>query len=167
MGLSSGATSEDRCERTEQIVKFPLEAASRVTRLMRPENRVVLQIRKSAKLAKASGTFRRRGPNVGSRAAPVGKDRRRVRQFLPSAVMTGLACLRGRTARTARPCQPHVGQRQFYCVKAPRRRTQGNCPYRIDAEGPDQNSAGRYPLISRPTQISTRIGVVQVIRRVP
>ena len=30
----------------------------------RPENRVVLQIRKSAKLAKASGTFRRHGPNA-------------------------------------------------------------------------------------------------------
>jgi len=175
LGLSSGATSEDRCERTEQIVKFPLEAASRVTRLTRPENRVILQIRKSAKLdGKGLGDFsppwaQRRVATrlIGSRAAPVGKDRRRVRQFLPSAVMTGLACLRGRTARTARPCQPHVGQRQFYCVKAPRRRTQGNCPYRIDAEGPDQNSAGRYPLISRPTQISTRIGVVQVIRRVP
>ena len=37
--------------------------------------------------------------------------------------------------------------------------------YTIDA--PDQNSAGRYPLISRPTQISTRIGVVQVISRLP
>jgi hypothetical protein len=62
---------------------------------------------------------------IGSRAAPVGKDRRRVRQFLPSAVMAGFACLRGRTARIARPCQPHVEQRQFYCVKLPRRRTQG------------------------------------------
>ena len=39
--------------------------------------------------------------------------------------------------------------------------------YTIDVERPDQNSAGRYPLISRPTQISTRIGVVQVISRLP
>jgi hypothetical protein len=29
--------------------------------------------------------------------------------------------------------------------------------------GRDQNSAGRYPLISRPMQISTRVGVVQAI----
>jgi hypothetical protein len=29
--------------------------------------------------------------------------------------------------------------------------------------GGDQNSAGRYPLISRPMQISTRVGVVQAI----
>ena len=36
-----------------------------------------------------------------------------------------------------------------------------------NAGGPDQNSAGRYPLISRPTQISMRVGVVQVIRRLP
>ena len=121
MGLWSGATSEDRCERTEQIVKFPLEAASRVTRLTRPENRVILQIRKSAKLdGKGLGDFsppwaQRRVSTrlIGSRAAPVGKDRRRVRQFLPSAVMTGFACLRGRTARTARPCQPQVGLRQY------------------------------------------------------
>jgi hypothetical protein len=31
----------------------------------------------------------------------------------------------------------------------------------------DQNSAGKYPLISKPMQISTRVGVVQVIRRLP
>jgi hypothetical protein len=30
-----------------------------------------------------------------------------------------------------------------------------------------QNSAGRYPLISRPMQISTRVGVVQAIGRLP
>ena len=29
--------------------------------------------------------------------------------------------------------------------------------------GRDQNSAGRYPLISRPMQISTRVGVVQAM----
>src|SRR5262249_60148179 len=29
----------------------------------------------------------------------------------------------------------------------------------------DQNSAGRYPLISRPMQTSTRVGVVQAIGR--
>jgi hypothetical protein len=39
--------------------------------------------------------------------------------------------------------------------------------YTIDVERSDQNSAGRYPLISRPTQISMRVGVVQVIRRLP
>jgi hypothetical protein len=31
----------------------------------------------------------------------------------------------------------------------------------------DQNSAGRYPLISSPMQISTRVGVVQAIGRLP
>jgi hypothetical protein len=31
--------------------------------------------------------------------------------------------------------------------------------------GRGQNSAGRYPLISRPMQISTRVGVVQAICR--
>src|SRR5262245_5383799 len=40
-------------------------------------------------------------------------------------------------------------------------------PFRIDANGPDQSSAGKYPLISRPTQISTRVGVVQAIGRLP
>jgi hypothetical protein len=34
-----------------------------------------------------------------------------------------------------------------------------NRPFRIDGSG-DQNSAGKYPLISRPMQISTRVGVV-------
>src|SRR6266481_6125747 len=36
-------------------------------------------------------------------------------------------------------------------------------PFRIDANAPTQNSAGKYPLISRPTQISTRLGVVHAI----
>ena len=36
-------------------------------------------------------------------------------------------------------------------------------PFRIDANAPNQNSAGKYPLISRPTQISTRVGVVQAM----
>ena len=31
----------------------------------------------------------------------------------------------------------------------------------------DQNSAGRYPLISSPMQISTRVGVVQAIGPLP
>ena len=31
----------------------------------------------------------------------------------------------------------------------------------------DQNSAGRYPLISSPMQISTRVGVLQAIARLP
>jgi hypothetical protein len=35
-------------------------------------------------------------------------------------------------------------------------------PFRIDASG-DQNSAGKYPLISRPMQISTSVGVVQAM----
>src|SRR5262245_10345430 len=37
--------------------------------------------------------------------------------------------------------------------------------FRIDANRPDQSSAGKYPLISRPTQISTRVGVVHAIGR--
>jgi hypothetical protein len=40
-------------------------------------------------------------------------------------------------------------------------------PFRVDANAPNQNSAGKYPLISRPTQISTRVGVVQAIGRLP
>jgi hypothetical protein len=39
-------------------------------------------------------------------------------------------------------------------------------PFRIDASG-DQNSAGKYPLISRPMQISTRVGVVQAMVAFP
>ena len=38
-------------------------------------------------------------------------------------------------------------------------------PFRIGANAPNQNSAGKYPLISRPMQISTRVGVVQAIGR--
>ncbi len=40
-------------------------------------------------------------------------------------------------------------------------------PFRIGANAPNQNSAGKYPLISRPMQISTRVGVVQAIGRPP
>src|SRR5438093_6296008 len=40
-------------------------------------------------------------------------------------------------------------------------------PFRIGANAPNQNSAGKYPLISRPMQISTRVGVVQAIGRLP
>ncbi len=40
-------------------------------------------------------------------------------------------------------------------------------PFRIGANAPNQNSAGKYPLISRPMQISTRVGVVQAIDRPP
>jgi hypothetical protein len=40
-------------------------------------------------------------------------------------------------------------------------------PFRTARLRPDQNSAGRYPLISSPMQISTRVGVVQVIGRLP
>ena len=39
-------------------------------------------------------------------------------------------------------------------------------PFRIDASR-DQNSAGKYPLISRPMQISTRVGVVQAMVAFP
>jgi hypothetical protein len=42
---------------------------------------------------------------------------------------------------------------------------QSIAPFRI--KWADQNSAGKYPLISRPIQISTSIGVVQAIRRFP
>jgi hypothetical protein len=40
-------------------------------------------------------------------------------------------------------------------------------PFRIEANERDQNSAGKYPLISRPTQISKRVGVVQAIGHLP
>src|SRR5215813_13576581 len=38
-------------------------------------------------------------------------------------------------------------------------------PFRTAQNAVDQNSAGRYPLISSPMQISTRVGVVQAIGR--
>ena len=37
--------------------------------------------------------------------------------------------------------------------------------FRTAQNAADQNSAGRYPLISSPMQISTRVGVLQAIRR--
>jgi hypothetical protein len=40
-------------------------------------------------------------------------------------------------------------------------------PFRTAQNAADQNSAGRYPLISSPMQISTRVGVVQAIDRLP
>jgi hypothetical protein len=40
-------------------------------------------------------------------------------------------------------------------------------PFRTAQMRRDQNSAGRYPLISRPMQISTRVGVIQAIGRLP
>jgi hypothetical protein len=40
-------------------------------------------------------------------------------------------------------------------------------PFRTAQNAVDQNSAGRYPLISSPMQISTRVGVVQAIGRLP
>ena len=44
---------------------------------------------------------------------------------------------------------------------------QAGRPFRSAQLRRGQNSAGRYPLISRPMQISTRIGVVQAIDRLP
>src|SRR5215813_10499867 len=38
-------------------------------------------------------------------------------------------------------------------------------PFKTAQNAVDQNSAGRYPLISSPMQISTRVGVVQAIGR--
>src|SRR5215831_8353092 len=38
-------------------------------------------------------------------------------------------------------------------------------PFRTAQNAADQNSAGRYPLISSPMQISTRVGVLQAIGR--
>ena len=38
-------------------------------------------------------------------------------------------------------------------------------PFRTAQNAVDQNSAGRYPLISSPMQISTRVGVLQAIGR--
>src|SRR5262249_23659513 len=52
----------------------------------------------------------------------------------------------------------------------PCRRTQdagGHRPIQGRRKWSGQNSAGKYPLISRPMQISTRVGVVQAIRRPP
>ena len=176
MGLWSGATSEDRSERTEQIVKFPFEAASRATRLTRPENRVILQIREATKLDGkglenlSSPRAQRRVATrlIGSRAAPVGKDRRRVIQSSPSAVMARFACLRGPAAHITAHARWRVGQRLFRCGKPPpaaEPRTRAvNRPIQ-DRRRWGQNSAGKYPLISRPMQISTRVGVVQAICR--
>src|SRR5215510_6967148 len=38
-------------------------------------------------------------------------------------------------------------------------------PFQTAQNAADQNSAGRYPLISSPMQISTRVGVLQTIGR--
>jgi predicted DNA-binding ribbon-helix-helix protein len=61
----------------------------------------------------------------------------------PMASALRLACVRGCTR--ASPAHASRGR--------------SIAPFRIDASG-DQNSAGKYPLISRPMQISTRVGVV-------
>jgi hypothetical protein len=74
-----------------------------------------------------------------------------------------LPCVRGCTRASPAHASRHVGQPQFHCGKPPpaaEPMTRAvNRPFRIDASG-DQNSAGKYPLISRPMQISTRVGVV-------
>ena len=44
---------------------------------------------------------------------------------------------------------------------------QTGSPFRCAQVRRGQNSAGRYPLISSPMQISTRVGVVQAIGRLP
>jgi hypothetical protein len=78
--------------------------------------------------------------------------------------------VRGCTRASPAHASRHVGQRQFHCGKPPPPPNPGRgrsiAPFRIDASG-DQNSAGKYPLISRPMQISTRVGVVQAMVAFP
>ena len=57
----------------------------------------------------------------------------------------GIAWMRGRARR------PQAGSPVFRTAQLRR----------------DQNSAGRYPLISSPMQISTRVGALQAIGRLP
>ena len=45
------------------------------------------------------------------------------------------------------------------------RRAERAALFRTAQNAADQNSAGRYPLISSPMQISTRVGVLQAIGR--
>src|SRR5262249_5090151 len=68
-------------------------------------------------------------------------------------------------ARVARPCQTACRAATIPLRKASSRRRAGHEGGESPHSGPtqtgrDQNSAGRYPLISRPMQISTRVGVV-------
>jgi len=85
-------------------------------------------------------------------------------QLSPSAVTARLAWVRGRTRASPAHAKRHVGQRQFHCGKPPpaaEPRTRAvNRPIQDRRKWADQNSAGKYPLISRPTQISTRVGVI-------
>jgi hypothetical protein len=83
----------------------------------------------------------------------------------------GKACLGARPhARVARPCQTACGAATIPLRKASSRRRAEHEDGESPHSGPtqtrrDQNSAGRYPLISRPMQISTRVGVVHAIGR--
>src|SRR5207302_10756351 len=83
----------------------------------------------------------------------------------------GKACLGARPhARVARPCQTACGAATIPLRKASSRRRAEHEDGESPHSGPtqtrrDQNSAGRYPLISRPMQISTRGGVVHAIGR--
>jgi len=92
-------------------------------------------------------------------------------QLSPSAVTARLAWVRGCTRASPAHAKRHVGQRQFHCGKPPpaaEPRTRAvNRPIQDRRKWADQNSAGKYPLISRPMQISTRVGVVQAIGRLP
>src|SRR5262249_49930260 len=92
-------------------------------------------------------------------------------QVSPSAAAARLACVSGRTRASPAHARWHGGQRQVHCGKPPPPPSQGRgraiAPLTTGANGPDQNSAGKYPLISRPTQISTRVGIVQAIGRLP
>jgi hypothetical protein len=88
----------------------------------------------------------------------------------PSAVTARRACVRGRTRGSPPMPNGMLGRdKSLRKTSPPPNLTRGRiiAPFRIDANGPDQNSAGKYPLISRPIQISTRVGVVQAIRRFP
>jgi hypothetical protein len=51
------------------------------------------------------------------------------------------------------------------CRTGVARHAERAAPFRTAQNAADQNSAGRYPLISSPMQISTRVGVLQAIGR--
>src|SRR4029077_3379107 len=78
----------------------------------------------------------------------------------------GKARLRARThARVTLPCQGACGATTVPLRKTTSRRRAehdgGEAPHSGATQmGRDQNSAGRYPLISRPMQISTSLGVI-------
>ena len=83
--------------------------------------------------------------------------RKVIDEFAESDLAGGIthSCQTACRANTTAESPPSLGARAV------------NRPIQDRREGPDQNSAGKYPLISRPMQISTRIGVVQAIDRLP